>query len=468
MNFSSSTLYQLFSSLNAEELKELDKAVRSPFFNYRREEILLYEYLLKTKKAKTTIISAEDAYKHVFPQQLPDLARLRHVMTYLTRIINRYITIREMEKDEVQQRLLQTQAMRKRNLPKLFLAGYREAEAYLSDTAPISPANYYHQLQLHTEYYSHSISNRRAENNDLQRLTDDLDSFYITQKLKHICSILSYKNIFHFEYQPELAEEIIQMTERKNLLQNPLVRLLYFNYLCLSEPDNEDYFLQLKEALLHHSARIEIKELKDIFTLAINYCIRRLNTGGQKYFIEVFNIYKAGLERGIFEEDGYLSPFTYKNITAIAIGLKAYEWVAGFIETYKARLAEDIRDGFYAYCKARYFFSLGKFDSVTGLLQEVEIKEQFTDLDARVLLIKTYFELDEYNLLGYGIENLKQQLKRKKLQTYHETVYGSFARMALQLSHLRPYDKQARERFKTKVETTRAIAEKDWLLSKVK
>jgi len=114
------------------------------------------------------------------------------------------------------------------------------------------------------------------------------------------------------------------------------------------------------------------------------------------------------------------------------------------------------------------FFSLGKIEAVTDLQQEGEIKEQFTELDARVLLIKTYFESDEYNLLGYGIENLKQQLKRKKLQTYHETVYGNFAKMVLQLSHLRPYDKPARERLKTKVENTKAIAEKDWLLSKVK
>ncbi len=468
MNFKASSLYQLFSSLSIEELKELDKAVHSPFFNYREEEIKLYEYLLKTKKAKASGISAEGAYKYVFPKQEMDIAKLRHVMTYLTRIITRYITIHEMEQDAVQEKLLLAQSLRRRNLPKQFLAGYKEAEEYIATTAAISPANYFYQLQLHTEYYSYSISNRKAENDDLQKLTDDLDSFYITQKLKHVCSILSYKNIFHFEHQPELVDEVMEMIQRKKLLSNPLVSLLYFNYLCLSEPDNEDYFLQLKDALLHKSGRIEVKELKDIFTLAINYCIRRLNTGGQKYFIEVFDIYKAGLERGIFEEQGHLSPFTYKNITAIAIGLKAYDWVGSFIEEYKPKLTVEIRDGFYAYCKARYFFSLGKFDAVADLLQEVEIKEQFTDLDARVLLIKTYFESDEYNLLGYGIDNLKQQLKRKKLQTYHEAVYGNFAKMVLQLSHLRPYDKPARERLKTKVENTKAIAEKDWLLSKVK
>ena len=192
-----------------------------------------------------------------------------------------------------------------------------------------------------------------------------------------------------------------------------------------------------------------------------------LNTGGQKYYNEVFEIYQAGLQRGVFEESGQLSPFTYKNISAIAIGLKKYNWVAAFLDKYKSKLDPVIREGFYAYCLARYFFAIAKYEEVSSLLQEVEIKEQFTDLDARVLLIKTYYELDEFGLLDYSIGNLKQQLRRKKLQSYHQTVYGNFAGYVNKLVHLRPYDKKARTVFREKLMATKAVAEKEWLLSKV-
>lgn len=467
MNFTDSNLYQIFASLSSEELKDMDKALHSPFFNYRDEEIRLFEYLLHTKKGKPEAISAENAFKFIFINQNTDLAKLRHVMTYLTRIICRYITICEMEDAEEQRRLLLTRAMRKRNLNKLFLSNYRDTKEHYENEAQLGPDLYYQQFQLDTEYYIYSITNRRAKSEELERLSEDLDSFYIIQKLKHACSMLSYKNIFKGEQQQELIHETMALVEKKQMLQNPLVNILYHNYLCLSEPENEKYFVQLKKLLLTTSDRIDVRELRDIFTLAINYCIKRLNTGGQKYYQEVFEIYVAGLERGVFEDRNQLSAFTYKNISAIAIGLKKYDWVATFLDQYKSKLDPDIREGFYAYCMARYYFATGRYAEVSALLQQVDIKEQFTDLDARVLLIKTYYELDEFGLLDYSIGNLKQQLQRKNLQSYHQAVYGNFVRSVSKLVHLRPYDKKARSAYREKLSATAAVAEKEWLLSKV-
>jgi len=467
MNILTSNLWKLFTSLADDEIKELDKAVRSPFFNYRDEEIRLFDYLHKIRKGRLQVTSGEATSKYVFGDGKTDLAKLRHVMTYLTRIITRYLAIREMEQAEDIKQLLLVRSLRKRNNGKQFLAEYETAKHYLDREMLLRPELYYGQLQLHTEFYNFSITNKRAPTGDLQVFTRHLDTFYIIQKLKQACNVLSYKNIFRLEYQPELLGDTLAVIEQKNMLGNPLVKLLYFNYRCLIEPEVETLFKQLKDALLNDSERIDTHELKDIYTLAINYCIKRLNTGGQKYYEQVFEIYEAGLKRLVFEEDGVLSPFTYKNISAIAIGLKKYTWVAGFIENYKSHLDKEVQEGFYAYCLARYYFAKSDYNRVADLLREVEIKEQFTELDARVLLIKTYYELDENSLLDYSIENLKQQLKRKNLQTYHETVYKNFAKMAGQLIHLHPYDKKARQNFKQKLTNTTALAEREWLISKI-
>lgn len=465
MEFSDSNLYQLFSSLSPSELKDMDKALHSPFFNYREEEISLYTYLCECRKKGTTPTAAA-ASQYVFGKKKEDLPRLRHVMTYLTRIITRYITLHEMEQAEDERRLLLARSLRRRGLDKLFLASYSDTQQYYDTTAPLSPALYYQQLQLHTEHYIHSITNRRAQNEGMRKLADDLDALYMVHRLKHACNILSYRTIFKSDRE---AVPPIEMSpsERERLLADPLAAILYHNYLCLSDPNNEDYFAALKKLLLTTSQRIDPRELRDVFTLAINYCIRRLNTGGQRYYQEVFELYEEGLRRSVFEENGYLSAFTYKNISAIAIGLRKYDWVASFTDDYKPKLAPDIREGFYAYCRARYYFALGRYADVSALLQQVDIREQFTDLDARVLLIKTYYEQDEYNLMDYTISNMKQQLKRKDLQTYHQTVYGNFLRSASKLMHLRPYDKKAKAALHEKIKTTTAIAEKEWLLSKV-
>jgi len=38
MKFTHSTLFKVFNALDPEELKALQKAIQSPFFNYREEE----------------------------------------------------------------------------------------------------------------------------------------------------------------------------------------------------------------------------------------------------------------------------------------------------------------------------------------------------------------------------------------------------------------------------------------------
>lgn len=468
MDIKKSNLFTLFSNLTPSQTRELGKAIQSPFFNYGKEGHRLYNYLLKSKRADHGVLTGEAACKYVFPGQKTDLAKLRHIMTYLTRVILRLLVIHEVEGDEGHKRLLLASSLRKNNQDKLFLQAYISAKDYFDNTAPLSPTVYYYQLELHTEFYNYSISNRRQQNDEMQLLSDDLDLFFVTQKLKHACNVLSYKNIFKTQHQPDLLEEVLALIERKKMLANPLVNILYVNYICLNEPDNESNFEQLKKILLTQSEGIDTKELRDIFMLAINYYIKRINTGRQQYMRQVFEIYGAGLKQGIFEERGRLSPFTYKNVSAIAIGLKEYDWVAAFLEDYKSKLSEEVRDGFYAYCVARYRFAIADYEGASNLLREVEIKEQFTDLDARVLLIKTYFEMAEDNLLDYAIDNLKQQLKRKKLQTYHEEVYKNFAKMASKLLHLRPYDKQARENFVKQLGSMKTIAERDWLLQKVK
>lgn len=467
MKFQQSKLVELFSSLSAKEVKGLHKAVHSPFFNTRDEEIRLLEYLQKAWPDKPEMLEAELVYEYVFDDTQHDMARLRHVMTYLTRIIQRYMTIAGFEEDRAMVDLVYARSLRERNLTKQFLAEYHKAEAYLQQDALLTPDTYFYRLQIHTEYYAHAIASRKARNQELQMLSEDLDMFYAVQKLKQVSNILSYKNLFQLDHQPELMEEVLQLIERKNLRRDPLVAALYHSYLCLAEPEDEAHFARLKAALLNSGQLIERRELKDIYTLAINYCIKRINTGDTRYHQQVFDIYRSGLEYHIFEEEGQLSPFTYKNIASIAIGLKQYEWVLYFLDEYKDRLPARHRDDFYTYCLARYYFSLSDYNQVTDLLQEVEIKEQFTDLDARILLIKTYLELDEYSLLDYSISNLKQQLKRKKLQTYHQEAYGNFAKLVGRLLNLRPYDKKARTSLQQKITNTRVVAEREWLLGKL-
>lgn len=468
MNLNKSKLIQLFKVLDAKEVKLLKLAINSPFFNYRKEEKNLFYFLCNNIHDSQKLSNTEEVYKNVFNSSDVNLSAMRHVMSYLTKIIVRVLTIQEFENEETSKNILLTKVLRKKNLSKHFLSQYQKTITHINSHSKLSSQKYYEQLQLHTEFYTYSIAQRKPMDISIKSISEDLDLFFVANKLKQICNIISHKNLFVSEFEPVLFDEITKLIESKNLLKNPLINLLYFSYKSLSHFEEEVYFFSLKKALFQHSKLISLTELKDIFTLTINYCIKKLNTGNKSFIKEVFEIYKLGIALKVFEEDGKISPYTFKNIVSIGIALNNLDWVYEFLMSFEHKISSEYAKDFHTYCLARYYFSINDYNKVVSLLHQVVIKETFTDLDTRVLLIKTYFELLEYDLLDYSISNFKQLIQRKKLQTYHENVYKNFAKFSGYLLNLASTDKKRIDNLLLKLNKTNAIAEKEWLMQKLK
>lgn len=461
MKIKKSKLLVLIQSLTNEELKMIKLALDSPFFNYRNEEKSLFAYLVKYKNNNANLKDLKKLYRYVFKSDDLILSKLRNVMSYLTKIILRVMTIIELEDENTEVALLRF--LRKKDLSKFFLQEYAASKQNVS--SKLSSKLYYNKLQLHTEYYTHSIIKRKAMDIELQVLSEDLDLYYVTQKLKQACNIISYKNMFKTEHELELLDEVLALINRKKLNENPLIQILLNTYNSMLNPEEEKYFYKLKESLINYTQYIDINELKDVYILAINYCIKKINTGKSAYYNEIFLIYKSGLDNKIFEENGKISPYTFKNIVSIAIGIEEYDWLAVFLEAYENKILGEFAKDFYIYSLARYYFALKKYNEAMDLLQEVDIKETFTGLDTRILIIKIYYELKEFDLIDYTINNFKQQLQRKNLQTYHQATYKNFIKWMQKIIKTQHYNKPEKQKMAQSISKETIVAEKRWLLS---
>lgn len=461
MKIEKSKLLVLIQSLSPEELKLIKLAVDSPFFNYRNEEKNLFSYIIKYKDDVVILNDFKKLYRYVFKNDELVLSKLRNVMSYLTKIILRVMTIIELEEENNQVALLRF--LRKKDLSKYFLQEYIASK--INTDSKLSSKLYYNNLQLRTEYYTHSIIKRKAMDIELLALSEDLDLYYVTQKLKQVGNIISYKNMFKSEHELELLDEVLALINRKKLNDNPLIKILLSSYNSMLHPEEEEHFYQLKESLMNYVQNIDINELKDLYILAINYCIKKINTGNKAYFYEIFEIYKLGLKNDILEENGKISPYTFKNIVSIAIGIEQYDWLAVFLEEYENKILGEFAKDFYTYSLARFYFALKKYDEAMDLLQEMDIKETFTDLDTRILIIKIYYELKEFDLIDYTISNLKQQLQRKNLQTYHQETYKNFLKWLQKIIKSQHHNKLEKKKMVKSIEEETILAEKPWLLS---
>ena len=184
------------------------------------------------------------------------------------------------------------------------------------------------------EQYQVISTEAPTDNLNLQTISDTIDISYLTLKLKQTCTLLSHQSVYKTDYEIGFLEEILTYIQTKNLLQIPAINVYYHCYFMLLQPDDENHFWTFKQLLFEHGRKFSDTEIRDLYTLTINICIRKVNAGNKSYFKEALDLYKEGLKQAYLLENGVLSRWAYFNIAAAGLQTGEYDWVDFFIKNY--------------------------------------------------------------------------------------------------------------------------------------
>jgi len=203
--------------------------------------------------------------------------------------------------------------------------------------------------------------------------------------------------------------------------------------------------------------------------LAINFCINLINVGDEKFIREAFDLYKTGMEKGIFIEKGVLSRWTFKNVIFIALSLKEFEWAENFIRSHGTFLEEKHKESFIHFNLAKLFYEKEDYQSALDMLNNYDPKDILINIDAKLMLLKIYYELDELKALESLLESMRAYLQRKKkmVGAQHIHIYKNIIRYTKKLIKVNPYDKEQVAKLRHEIEVTNPLAEKKWLLKQV-
>ncbi len=84
------------------------------------------------------------------------------------------------------------------------------------------------------------------------------------------------------------------------------------------------------------------------------------------------------------------------------------------------------------------------------------------------MLLVSYFEMSEMDALESLLESFKNLVYRQKDIGYHRGNYLNLIRFTHQLLRLHPSDDSARLKLEQRILDTGHVAEKEWLLRKVR
>lgn len=469
----STKLYQTLSEFDAYQLNRLSKFVHSPYFNVSQKISKLYNILhahfrhqedLPTKEQIYVVCDAEAT-------QFED-RKYRKLVSDLLKLVEHFLAVEEFSNNPLHQANYLLDAIQELKLEKLYNTSVKTARR-LAARQPYRTADYhFYQYQIEKNYYELSEAElNRSQRSNIDSIIQNLDYFYLSEKLKYYCTLLSRKKIQQHEYEILFIDEILTHIEEKGYEDHPEILVYFYVFKLYDNASNYDAYYKLKELIKEKQEIFTKHDLRDIYLAAINFCISNLNKGQQGFISESLSIYKQALNAGALFVDYELSPWSFKNIVIVGLRAGEYEWVEQFIEQYATNLNPKHRENAVRFNKARLHYYKKEYNKVIPLLNTVEFTDFSYNLGAKAILLASFYELDEFDLLINFLDSFRAYLNRHKgsLPESRRKNYLNLIKFTKKLANVVPGDKEKLKRIEREInEQVKVKADLQWLNSKIK
>jgi len=282
------------------------------------------------------------------------------------------------------------------------------------------------------------------------------------------CALINSKSIVHTQFRTLDIESLLNRIQQKKLDKQALIRIYLGVLESLRFPDNEANFYAVFDLLQNVALDLDREEAHELYIYLLNFCIRKINRNGS-FLQESFDIYRTMIEQELLVRQNYLSPWTFKNVVVSGLRLNETDWVEQFIQEKLDWLPPDSRKTAFHYNMARFYFHVGQFDEVLTLLQQMDYDEDiFYSLDARALLLKSYYELDEFDAMYSLMDSFRIFLRRKKgLSEKHRQNFKNLIRFTRKASRIHAGDQVKLDALATELKATSQVADIRWIRKKI-
>jgi len=462
-----SKLIEIFKSFDRAEKLGFRRWVNSSIHNQHKDVIKLTDFLLSRRKLTPITLQRERVYKHLYPNSKYNLHRLNHVLSFTVEVMEAYIQYLTLKNKPIEELCFISEYYTNKSLSHLAQKKLKKAQQVLEDSTYQNDSYYHHSFLLEQTLFELEGTELRRHQTNLQAIFTDLTTFTIIATLKNACTAISHRNLYQNDYKIPLLDAILKEAQTPTYAQNFVVKSYYHCYMALAHPKEEKHFTIIKELLLSKKILLPPKELKHVCLLVINYCIKRFNTGAEAYVQQVFDIYSFGLDQKIWLEKGYLSHNTFKNIANAALRLKAYEWTDSFVKEYGSKIKTSHQKDYTNYIKAKILFEQGHFLAAQQVLITTDSIDLFIGLAIKLLLLKIYWKLGEFDLLEAHLDSFSVYLNRKKILAYHRQIYGNTISITRKMIYANWEIKADQEKLHQLILQTNPLTERPWLLKQL-
>ena len=459
--------YHLFSSLNAAEKRALKKWVHSPIANQHEEVSSVFDYLFSKKYLNGSIIQKEKVFRHLYPKRSYDDLRFRHLLANCTKCLENFLCYHEFLSDKNASSVYLIKALEKHHQDKYAIALLSEKKQ-AHDSAIYDSNSVFAAIEMEkTEFNLHS-KNTRDKGFNLQKISDLLHQYTQTELLKIACLAVTHQQLSAVQYSFPLLNEILKNTEINYDTVSLAHKIYYMIYRSLTEHDNEATILGLKEILLTASNHFLPEELRDIYLLTINQCIKKLNSGNAAMASIAYELYQLLIKADLLLQNNELDRFAFTNIVFTGLMVKDFKGIEKFITRNAAYLPDEYRESIVSMATARLYYTQQLYKKAVTVLLQTQFNDFLMSISARLLLTKIYIETNDVETAGNHISAFKKYLQKQKNIGYHKERILKFLASCTELISLQYASKKQRKILEAQLSNDDSLIEKQWLLEQLK
>ena len=406
---------QIISNFSKTELNRFEKFLNSPYFNVNQHIVLLFKIHQTNIENPTKSIDKYEAWNRLFGSENFNDQRFRKLNSDLSKLFEKFLTVEEFECNPLLQAQILLSRSHHERIGKLNNSARSNAKNQLKNYANRSSDYFLYQYQIEKNlFYLNQAEILPETKANIEQIAENLDKFYIAEKLKYYCDILLREGQSKIKYNFNFIDEILSYINSSEISDEIIINIYNLIYQTLIDPKNEKSYFKLKKILYENKYSFNNQDLIDLFSSLITFATKQSNSGNIKYDLENIENYEYLKRLGVFMDENSEIPFIFNNAVTSALRSGNYELAESFITQYQHLIPASVKDSIVNFSLAQVYFYKKNFDKVLSQLQEADHPDIITNLRVKSLLIATFYELKEWDVLSTQIETYRVFLSRKK------------------------------------------------------
>lgn len=404
MNLSS--LFEILPILNGKMRKDLKVFIKMSSNHLSKKEEKVINYLL-LESEKNKILSEENfKLKYLSKEDLKNWNRMKN---RFLEVLRKYLML-EIANTKAESNLQLALFFANKTLSKNFSSTIKRLAKQLNQNHSLDEKINYYKFQLY-EIEEEDQMNIRKRLDDLMKMNNTLDEYYIENKLRIACEYLNRRTVIN---EPFSMNDFLIYIEHKNIEKSSIGVQMYYNIFKMLQTEKQIYFDTIFDLIHEYENSFTKKYLKSIFSYMLNHCSKMINKGILSFSTLYIDIIDLQINNDLLLENNIISSNRFKNCITISIIAKRINWTIDFLEQFKTHLPDN-QINIYNFSLAQIFFFQEKYKECHEQLIGFKTNEMYNKIAYEKLLIKLYYYLYKKN--KFNKENLRAKISGLKKYT---------------------------------------------------